>query len=133
MAFNLDNAFGIHGDALKLRARRTAQLAANIANADTPNYKAKDIDFQTAMKQAQQANGASTLKRTQHGHMTMSGIAGQQVPMQHRTPSQPSVDGNTVNVQVEQAEFAKNAVEFQASFNFLNGRIKGLLTAIKGE
>lgn len=133
MAFNLDNAFGIHGDALKLRARRTAQLAANIANADTPNYKAKDIDFQTAMKQVQQASSASNLQRTHRDHMTTSGAAGQEVPLQFRVPSQPSVDGNTVNAQVEQAEFARNAVEYQASFNFLNGRIKGLLTAIRGE
>jgi len=133
VAFNLDNAFGIHGEALKLRAQRTAQLAANIANADTPNYKAKDIDFQTAMKQVQQANDSSILKRTQQGHMTTSGSTAMTAPLLYRVPHQPSIDGNSVNTQLEQAQFAKNAVEYQASFNFLNGSIKGLLTAIKGE
>ncbi len=133
MAFNLDNAFGIHGEALKLRAQRTAQLAANIANVDTPNYKSKDIDFQTAMKQVQQINDSSTLNRTQKGHMTMSGSSAPSAPLLYRVPTQPSIDGNTVNAQLEQAQFAKNAVEYQASFNFLNGRIKGLLTAIRGE
>ncbi len=133
MAFNLDNAFGIHGEALKLRAQRTAQLAANIANVDTPNYKSKDIDFKTAMKQVQQINDSSTLSRTQKGHMTMSGSSASSAPLLYRVPTQPSIDGNTVNAQLEQAQFSKNAVEYQASFNFLNGSIKGLLTAIRGE
>lgn len=133
VAFNLDNAFGIHADALKFRAQRTAQLAANIANADTPNYKAKDIDFQAAMKQVQQGNDSSMLKRTHQGHMTMSGSSVATAPLLYRVPLQPSIDGNTVNAQLEQTEFAKNSVEYQASFNFLNGSIKGLLTAIKGE
>ncbi len=133
MAFNLDNAFGIHAEALKLRARRTAQLASNIANVDTPNYKARDIDFNAAMKQVQQANSSSTLNRTQKGHMMMSGQSSTSAPLRFRVPTQPSIDGNTVNAQLEQAQFAKNAVEYQASFNFLNGRIKGLLTAIRGE
>jgi len=131
--FNLDNAFGIHADALKFRAQRTAQLAANIANADTPNYKAKDIDFEAAMKQVQQANDGSMLKRTHQGHMSMSGNSASSAPLLYRIPLQPSIDGNTVNTQLEQAAFAKNAVEYQASFNFLNGRVKGLLKAIKGE
>jgi len=133
VAFNLDNAFGIHADALKLRAQRTAQLASNIANVDTPNYKARDIDFQTAMKQVQQGNDAASLKRTQAGHITSSGSTALTAPLLYRTPLQPSLDGNTVNVQVEQAAFAKNTVEYQASFSFLNGRIKGLMTALKGE
>ncbi|MCF6324244.1 MAG: flagellar basal body rod protein FlgB [Gammaproteobacteria bacterium] len=133
MAFNLDNAFGMHGDALKLRAKRTAQLAANIANVDTPNYKAKDIDFQSALKQMQQGNDASSLKRTHAGHITGSGGSTLTVPLLYRVPLQPSLDGNTVNAQVEQAAFAKNSVEYQASFDFLNSRIKGLKTALKGE
>ena len=133
MAFNLDNAFGIHAAALKLRAQRTAQLASNIANVDTPNYKSKDIDFKAAMQQVQQSNGSATLKRTQQGHMTDSGLSASSAPLLYRIPTQPSLDGNTVNAQLEQAEFAKNAVEYQASFNFLNGRIKGLMTALKGE
>ncbi|MBL1261624.1 MAG: flagellar basal body rod protein FlgB [Thiotrichaceae bacterium] len=133
MAFNLDNAFGIHADALKLRAQRTAQLAANIANVDTPNYKAKDIDFQAAMKQVQQTNGASTLTRTQAGHLSASSDTTPTAPLLYRIPLQPSLDGNTVNAQIEQAAFAKNTVEYQASFSFLNGRIKGLMTALKGE
>ncbi len=133
MAFNLDNAFGIHADALKLRAQRTAQLAANIANVDTPNYKAKDIDFQAAMKQVQQVNGASTMTRTQAGHLSSSGSSTPVAPLLYRIPLQPSLDGNTVNAQIEQAAFAKNTVEYQASFSFLNGRIKGLMTALKGE
>ncbi|HED39694.1 MAG TPA: flagellar basal body rod protein FlgB [Chromatiales bacterium] len=133
MGFNLDNAFGVHAAALKLRAQRTAQLAANIANVDTPNYKAKDIDFQAAMKQVVQAGNGTTLNRTQEGHMTASGSSAATAPLLYRIPTQPSLDGNTVNAQLEQAAFAKNAVEYQASFNFLNGSIKGLKMAIKGE
>jgi len=133
VAFNLDNAFGMHADALKLRAQRTAQLAANIANVDTPNYKAKDIDFQSALKQVQQASSASTLVRTQAGHISSSGGTASAAPLSYRMPLQPSFDGNTVNAQIEQAAFAKNTVEYQASFSFLNGRIKGLMTALKGE
>jgi len=133
VAFNLDNAFGIHGEVLKLRAQRTAQIASNIANVDTPNYKSKDIDFQTAMKQVKQSSDVSTLNRTQAGHMTISGDSASSPPLLYRVPTQPSIDGNTVNAQFEQAQFAKNAVEYQASFNFLNGSIKRLLTAIRGE
>ncbi len=133
MGFNLDNALGVHAAALKLRAQRTAQLAANIANVDTPNYKAKDIDFQSAMKQVMQAGNGTTLNRTQQGHMEASGSSATTAPLLYRTPTQPSLDGNTVNAQLEQAAFAKNAVEYQASFNFLNGSIKGLKMAIKGE
>lgn len=133
MAFSLDKAFGMNAEALKLRAQRTSQLAANIANVDTPNYKAKDIDFQAAMRQVQQASDSANLKRTQQGHLSTSGTSATSAPLLYRVPTQPSLDGNTVNAQLEQAQFAKNAVEYQASFNFLNGSIKRLLTAIKGE
>jgi len=133
VAFSLDKAFGMNAEALKLRAQRTSQLAANIANVDTPNYKAKDIDFQAAMRQVQQASDSANLKRTQQGHLSTSGTSATSAPLLYRVPTQPSLDGNTVNAQLEQAQFAKNAVEYQASFNFLNGSIKRLLTAIKGE
>ncbi len=127
----LDNALGIHEQALQLRARRAEVLAANIANADTPGYKARDFDFR-AMLQEEVAN-SSRMKVTQPGHIqTEAGI----VPpsrMEYRTPTQPSLDGNTVDTQVEHTAFAENALEYQASLKFLSGRIKTLMTAIKGQ
>ncbi len=134
MALDIDSALGIHPEALRLRARRAEILASNLANADTPGYKARDIDFKAALSQAQGAVQGTTLARTEPGHMGgVGGVGLPGGPLLYRNPSQPSLDGNTVDVQSEQAAFAENAVHYQASLRFLNDRIKGLLTAIKGE
>ncbi len=131
MAINLDEALGVHVRALALRANRAELLATNIVNADTPNYKAVDIDFKTALSQAQ--SGELPLAATGTGHIRTGGDEKSQFPLMYRVPNQPSLDGNTVDTQIEQAEFTRNAVQHQASLMFLSGRIKSIMTAIRGE
>ncbi len=134
MPINLDKALGIYPQALALRARRAEVLAANMANADTPNYKAKDIDFKAALDQArdQSSSGSSVLMRTHATHLS-SGLDLASGSMKYRAPEQSSLDGNTVDTETEQAEFTRNAIQYQATLTFLNGRIKGLMTAIRGD
>lgn len=132
MASRIDEAFGIHARALQLYARRAEVLAANLANADTPNYKARDIDFRAALGAA--VGGQLALKATRASHIGAPADGGPQRPaLLYRLPLQSAADGNTVDTQVEQAQFTQNAVRYQASLTFLNGTIKSLLTAIRGE
>jgi len=125
-----DPLFGIHANALQIQQRRMLLLAGNIANADTPGYQARDLDFKTALEQA--TRGDSPLATTQAGHLDGSGTAADPALM-YRVPLQPSVDGNTVDVQTEQAAFMDSAMRYQASLSFLDGKLKSLLTAITGE
>jgi flagellar basal-body rod protein FlgB len=135
MAISLDKAFGIHAQALIMRSQRAQVLAANLANADTPNYKARDVDFDGLLKEA--AGTASVTRpvliTTHAGHLSSGEADGMSGELLYRVPLAPSLDGNTVDTQVEQAKFAENAVQYMASLNFLNGNIKGLMTAIRGE
>jgi len=132
MAINFEKAFGIHEAALNLKAQRAEVLANNLANADTPNFKARDIDFDKAFKVAV-SNQQSGLRRTHANHID-SHIGGEIPGLSYRIPLQPDTgDGNSVEAQVEQTKFAENAMQYQASLTFLSGRIKGLLSAIKGE
>lgn len=110
--------FGVHGDALALRSQRLSLLASNIANAATPNYKARDIDFGKALEAA--TGGAS-----------IADAAGQ--ALAYRVPLSPSLDGNTVELATEQTQFAENAVQYRTTLSFLEGRIATLMTALKGE
>jgi len=127
----LDDALGIHEHALLLRARRAEVLAGNIANADTPGYKARDFDFHEML---QQEVGQSQCMRTTHrNHIQAETGLVPPSQMGYRVPSQPTLDGNTVDTQLEHTAFAANAQEYQASLRFLNGRIKSLMTAIKGQ
>jgi flagellar basal-body rod protein FlgB len=112
MAF--DNIFGIHATALQLRNQRMSMLASNIANAATPNYKARDIDFAKALSLAEGGKGAD-------GAIT------------YRVPLMPSLDGNTVEMATEQTAFAENALAYRSSLAFLQGRIGTLSRALKGE
>jgi flagellar basal-body rod protein FlgB len=105
-----DVLFGIHGTALTLRAQRMAVLASNIANAATPGYKARDLDFGAALA------GAST-----------------EAAMRYRVPLHPSLDGNTVELPTEQTAFAENALAYRTTLSFLSGRIGTLTRALKGE
>jgi len=127
---NFDKVFGIHEQALNLRARRAEVLAANLANADTPGYKARDFDFKRIL--SEQMPSATTMKVTQRGHIQPSTgpVPGSQ--LQYRMPQQPSLDGNTVEAEREQVEYSANAVRYQTSLRFLDGRIKSLKTAITG-
>ncbi|NOX28137.1 MAG: flagellar basal body rod protein FlgB [Gammaproteobacteria bacterium] len=134
MKISFENALGVHADALALRSKRLEVLASNLVNADTPGYKARDIDFRTALNEASSTADASQLKTTRAGHISLgSGISNINFEVQYRIPTQPSRDGNTVEAEVEQAEFARNATQYQASLQFLGGRFQGLRKAITGE
>jgi flagellar basal-body rod protein FlgB len=131
MSLNIDKHFGVHALAVQLRSQRTELLAANIANADTPGFKARDLDFQAVLRRT--AETGEGLRVTHERHLHANGATAGQAPVLYRVPTQPSLDGNTVDVQQEQAAFAENAVRYQASLEFLSGRVRGLITAIKGQ
>ena len=135
MPFDIDSALGIHPQALLLRARRAEVLAANLANSDTPNYKARDIDFRAALAGAQAAPGTAGLRLvgTDPAHQQADGMLAAGGELLYRTPHQPSIDGNTVDPQIEYSQFAQNALQYQASLTFLSGRIRTLMTAIRGD
>jgi len=132
MAINFDSALGIHEDALKFRARRAEVLANNIATADTPNYKAQDVDFRTVLE-GTAAGSSLSLQRTDGGHQSEFLSPDAAADLMFRIPNQPSVDGNTVETQEEMARYTDNAIRYQASFQFLNSKFQGLTRAIKGE
>ncbi|MET0221998.1 MAG: flagellar basal body rod protein FlgB [Tardiphaga sp.] len=115
---NNDPLFGVSGDALKLRSQRMALLASNIANAATPNYKARDFDFRKALADAQDGTSADTAANQAAGY---------------RVPLQASLDGNTVELSTEQTLFAENAVQYKTTLSFLQGRISTVMTALRGE
>lgn len=131
MSFSLDKAFGLSPAALQLRSQRTQVLAENLANADTPNYKARDIDFKQAMLQAQ--GKQPTLQTTSAKHIAAPGGSPANPAVLYRTPFSAALDGNTVETQAEQAKFAENTVHYQATLTFLGQRINGLIGALKGE
>lgn len=112
--------FGIQGAAMQLQRQRLELIAGNLANADTPGFQARDLDFRSLLQTLQQ-EGASALP---------TGMAAEPL---YRQPMQPSSDGNTVETQIEQAQFADAALRYQASLNFLDGRIKSMLTALTGQ
>jgi flagellar basal-body rod protein FlgB len=129
----IDRAFSIHDDAMMLRSRRTSILAANIANSDTPNYKARDMDFGAMMKNVQSGQQHSfSIARTSDRHLSVA-TDNLQSSIKYRNPLQASLDGNTVDMHAEQARFSQNAFEYQASLTMLNSKIRGLLLAIKGQ
>jgi len=133
MAISIDKVIGFHAQTVKLREQRTELLAANLANADTPGYKARDVDFKQAMDQARQgtASQPSQMKITHAQHISSGGGYGAE--MMYRTPLQPSIDGNTVDLHIEKAKFTENAMQQQASLTFLNSKIKGMVRAIRGD
>ena len=131
MAANgIDNALGISPQVLALRMKRMNLLTANIANADTPNYKARDIDFRAALASANASQ--ARMDTTKAGHIALSGTA-EQPQVQFRSPLQESTNGNTVDAQSEHAAFMENAMRYQASIQLLDNRINGIKKAIKGE
>ncbi len=135
MSINFDKALGIHEQALTLRARRNEVLAVNIANADTPNFKARDIDFRAALSAASGQPQGLALARTEHAHLDLSGNSSMsplEAQLKYRLPNQPTLDGNTVEEHVEQTAFAENALDYQASLQFLGGKLATLKSAITG-
>ena len=122
--------FAQHEQAVTFRALRSQVLSSNIANADTPNYKARDIDFKSVFKSTRGAELPMTRTSETHRNSLTGNKTGAAV--QYRIPMQPTLDGNTVETDVEQAAFAENAVMYRASLSFLNGQINGLRYAIRG-
>ena len=129
----LDNYFGVHEQALRVRATRAQLLAQNIANADTPHYRARDIDFSAALATAKQELNPGKLRMTDGAHIAAPDQERFSADIMFRTPRAASLDGNSVDSEFEKSEFLRNAVEYQASLKFLDGKIRSLMTAIKGE
>jgi flagellar basal-body rod protein FlgB len=135
MSNGIDQLLSFHQQALRVRDQRQQVLASNIANADTPNYKARDMDFKAALQGALSGSpvaGGVALATTSPGHLAgkagLSGNAG----LLYRTPSQGSVDGNTVDVDAERAAFAENAVQYEFNLTRITGQIQSMLTSIQG-
>jgi flagellar basal-body rod protein FlgB len=134
MSSRIDQMLQFQQTALNLRAVRQELIASNIANADTPNYKAKDIDFASALQGALSGSGQKlqvAITSPQH----LAGATGESVmgaPVLYRKPLQPSADGNTVDMDVERAQFADNALRYEASVKFISDDIKDVLSALQG-
>lgn len=137
MIDKLEAAFQYHQQALGLRQQRHKVLASNIANADTPGYKARDMDFASELKKAVGSGGASgqglSLARTSERHIAGQGAASAQSGLLYRVPEQASLDGNTVDMDRERTAFADNSVRYQAGLTILNSRIQGLKNAMQPE
>lgn len=129
MTINFDKALGIHPQALAFREKRGEMLAANLANADTPGYKAKDMDFKAILNQ--NLTLAQPMERTQANHLPLNQSF--ESHTMYRNPNQASLDGNTVEANVEQAKYAENAVQYQASVQFLTNKFSGLMLALRGQ
>jgi flagellar basal-body rod protein FlgB len=123
-----DAAFGIHEKALDLRAKRMEVLSQNIANADTPGFKARDIDFKNVLNNVQQAG---SIRTTHAAHVSQASSAG--ADMVYTVPFGTSVDGNTVDISVEHAKYGKAAAEYQATLRFIEGNIAGVRKALRGD
>jgi flagellar basal-body rod protein FlgB len=132
MPINFDSALGIHADALRVRSQRAELLASNLSNADTPGYKARDIDFKSALKMANSGE-TGMMKTSHHNHIQPNNSLSNSPHVQYRSTVQDSLDGNSVDEQIEQAAFMQNSIQYQASLDFLGGKFNGLLKAIKGE
>ena len=126
-----DHLFGIHTQALNLWQNRSEVLANNLANADTPRFQARDLDFRKALAAAsEQAVAPVVLQAPSPGQI--GNTPATHAALAYRVPTQPSMDGNTVDEQVEQAAFAANGVHYQASLSFITAQISMLRTAISG-
>ncbi|SDJ36142.1 flagellar basal body rod protein FlgB [Billgrantia gudaonensis] len=137
MIDQLEAAFNYHQQALGLRQERHKVLASNIANADTPNYKARDMDFagelKKAVAQGERNAGGLSLARTSPRHLEGQGMPPGNRDLLYRVPDQPSLDGNTVDMDRERTAFADNAVRYQAALTLMNRRIQGLKGAMQPE
>jgi len=130
MALNLDSYLGIHAKALVLRDHRASQLANNLANVNTPNYKAMDVDFNELLT-ASMAGNSQAVQTTNPNHISAG--ADFSSSLKYRTTNHLSLDGNTVDKDIETAEFARNSLNYQASLSFLDSKIKSMIVALRGE
>ncbi len=133
MPLDLDTYLGIQPEALNLQSRRMQVIADNLANVDTPNYKARDLDFQAALAAASgSADAPVTLQTTSPNDIGANAAADGSTVLKYRVPLAPSLDGNTVNSELEQAAFAESSVRYQATLTFLSTSLRNLMTAITG-
>lgn len=131
MIDRLDAHFAAPLRALGVRVARSEVLAANIANADTPHFKARDLDFSQVLRGAQDRGFAMT--RTSDRHLPGKSTSALEAALQYRVPVQPSIDGNTVELDNELAQYSNNAIYMQADLNFLNGKIRSMQTALQSQ
>jgi flagellar basal-body rod protein FlgB len=124
----IDKALGVHAQALSVRSQRMELLGMNIANSDTPSFKAKDIDFKSVLQSTQEGNMSITHK----GHMPLTD-SGSPDGVMYRIPFDTSFDGNTVEMNVEQAKFGQAAADYQATLNILENRVGGIRKALRGD
>ncbi len=124
----IDKVFGVSPSVLSIRSQRLELISANLANSDTPGYKAVDIDFSDALSKARSEATGRHVRNPFHLELGSG-----QADIRYRTPTQISLDGNTVETDQEHAAFMDNAIRYQASLNFLEGRIKSVLLALRGE
>ena len=129
MTNSIKQQFEVYSNALRIRNNKNEILASNIANAATPNYKAKDVDFEVELARALSVGPLNTSNQS-HIALTSKNLPGK---VQYRDPLHPSMDGNTVELSVEQMEFAENSVRYQTTLNFINSKLSGLISAIRGE
>ena len=133
MGISFDKALGIHEHTLSLRSKRAEVIANNLANADTPGYKAQALDFDKALQNAMSGHNKGLL-RTHEKHISSSAGSSAFSDVVYSVPNQPDTgDGNTVDSQKEMAKFAENAMEYQTTLMFLSKKFKGMKTALKGE
>lgn len=133
MQFNFEKYLGLHEPALHLQSRRAQLLAANVANADTPKFKARDIDFKAIMQRvAKNPAGRGPLRQTSVRHIQPPGFSNGYEVL-YRQPFQASIDGNTVEPETENSAFMENSLRYMASLRFLTGKFSTLTTAIKGQ
>lgn len=135
MSISFERALNGHDKALGFRAQRAEVLANNMANADTPNFKARDLDFAAVLAEqnAKAKGGEFQLSRSNSQHLDGQAQASADATLRYRMPAEPSLDQNTVDLQIEQSNYAENSVQFQASFTLLNSKFKGLISALRGE
>ena len=135
MLNRLTDTLDFQSQALGLRSQRQRLIASNIANADTPGYVARDLDFRQALRDATGAAPARALAATQDGHIGSNGARGslREGDLVYATASQTNLDRNTVDMDRERASFADNSVKYEATLRFINGSVRTMLEAIKGQ
>ena len=133
MLNRLTDTLDFQGQALTLRSERQRLLASNIANADTPGYIARDINFAQALKEATGAQGGATLNTSRAGHIAAATGARAEPNLLYATASQTNLDRNSVDMDRERANFADNSVKYEATLRFINGNVRTMLDAIRGQ
>jgi flagellar basal-body rod protein FlgB len=133
MIGKLDDYLRFNESALSLRAQRQQILASNIANADTPNYKARDIDFASAMASAttKGSTGMATTTANQLAQPNDGSTLPDGTPLLYRQPAQGSADGNTVDMDAERNQFADNGIRYEAGITMINQQIRNMIAAIQ--